>query len=180
MVDRDFLAALPTSDGTVTVRPMQTSDAEAYAAGTEDELVVRFAHLPLENYTPQIVRDLIDGAIAEGLREGSLAVLAIADSGTDAFAGSMVFFDMTHDEAEIGYWISPDHRGRKLANRALVLALGMARQIGLKRLRARTVQENPASERVLLKAGFRQVGEARPEIVPSGKTEMSVRYLIDL
>jgi hypothetical protein len=33
---------------------------------------------------------------------------------------------------------------------------------------------------VLLRAGFKQVGEARPEIVPSGKTEMSVNYLAEL
>lgn len=47
-------------------------------------------------------------------------------------------------------------------------------------LRARTVQVNPASEMVLLSAGFEQVAEAHPEFVPSDMTEMSVNYLIEL
>ncbi|WP_438340942.1 GNAT family N-acetyltransferase [Pseudomonas aeruginosa] len=69
---------------------------------------------------------------------------------------------------------------RKVSGRALAMAVEMARKLGLRKLRARTVQENPASERVLLNAGFEQVGEARPEIVPSGKTEMSVNYLVEV
>ncbi|MDG3580634.1 GNAT family protein [Rhizobium sp. YJ-22] len=176
--DRDFLAVLPISDGVVTIRAMSDVDAEAYAAGTNDALVKRFAHLPLEKYTPQIVRELIQGAIADGLRDGALAVLAISDAGSDSFLGSLVFFDIKPDDAEIGYWVAPQHRGRRVSGRALTLGMEIARKLGLKRLRARTVQENPASERVLLNAGFEQVGEVRPEIVPSGKIEMSVNYLI--
>lgn len=178
--DRDFLAVLPISDGVVTIRTMSDSDAEAYAAGTNDASVKRFAHLPLEVYTPQIVRDMIQGAIADGLRDGTLAVLTISDASSDSFLGSLVIFDVKLDDAEIGYWVAPKHRGRKVSGRALALAVEMARKLGLEKLRARTVQENPASERVLLNAGFEQVGEARPEVVPSGKTEMSVNYLFDV
>ncbi|MBV2142971.1 GNAT family N-acetyltransferase [Falsochrobactrum sp. TDYN1] len=178
--DRDFLSVLPISDGLVTIRAMSDADAEAYAAGTNDALVKHFAHLPLEEYTPQIVRDMIQGAIADGLRDGTLAVLTISDAGSDSFLGSLVFFDVKPDDAEIGYWVGPEHRGRRVSGHALTLAKDMARKLRLKNLRARTVQENPASERVLLRAGFKQVGEARPEIVPSGKTEMSVNYLAEL
>lgn len=178
--DRDFLAVLPISDGVVTIRTMLDTDAEAYAAGTNDASVKRFAHLPLEVYTPQIVRDMIQGAIADGLRYGTLAVMTISDANSDSFLGSLVIFDVKPDDAEIGYWVAPEHRGRKVSGRALTLAIEMARKLGLKNLRARTVQENPASERVLLNAGFEQAGEAQAEIVPSGKTEMSVNYLVEL
>lgn len=178
--ERNFLAVLPISDDVVTVRAMSDTDAEAYAAGANDALVRHFAHLPLDEYTPQIVRSMMRGAIADGLRDGSLAVLAISDAGSDSFLGSLVIFDVKADGAEIGYWVAPEHRGRKVSGRALRLAMEMARKLGLKRLRARTVQENPASEKVLLDAGFEQVGEARPEIVPSGKTEMSVNYRVEL
>lgn len=180
LADRNFLAVLPISDGVVTIRVMSDTDAEAYAAGTNDALVKHFAHLPLDEYTPQIVRDMIRSAIADGLHDGTLAVLTISDATSDSFLGSLVIFDVKPDDAEIGYWVAPEHRGRKVSGRALTLTMEMARKLGLKRLRARTVQENPASERVLLKAGFAQVGEARPEIVPSGKTEMSVNYLAEL
>src|SRR5690606_9056371 len=180
LADRDFLKVLPITDRVVTIRAMSDTDAEAYAAGTNDTLVKRFAHLPLDKYTPQIVRDMIRGAIADGLRDGTLAVLTISSATSDSFLGSLVIFDVKPDDAEVGYWVAPEHRGRKVSGRALTLSMEMARRLGLKRLRARTVQENPASERVLLKAGFEQVGEARPEIVPSGKTEMSVNYLAEL
>lgn len=180
LADRSFLTVLPISDGVMTIRAMSDADAEAYVAGTNDALVKRFAHLPLEEYTPQIVRNMIQGAIADGLRDGTLAVLAISSASSDSFLGSLVFFDIKPDDAEIGYWVAPEHRGRKVSGRALTLAIEMARKLGLKRLRARTVQENTASEKVLLNAGFEQVGEARPEIVPSGKTEMGVNYLIEV
>lgn len=179
-IDRSFFAVLPISDGVVTIRAMSDTDAEAYATGTTDALVRQFAHLPLAEYTPQIVRDMIQGVIADGLRDGTLAVLTISDASSDSFLGSLVIFDVKPDDAEIGYWVAPEHRGRKVSDRALALAVEMARKLGLRKLRARTVQENPASERVLLNAGFEQVGEAQPEIVPSGKTEMSVNYLIEV
>lgn len=176
----DFMSALPISDGNVTIRTMSLADAEAYATGTDDSLVKRFAHLPLENYTPQIVSGMIEGAIAEGLRDGTLAVLSIADTASDVFIGSLVFFDFTLDDAEIGYWITPEHRGRKVSSRALTLARDIGRALGLKRLRARTVVGNPASTKVLQDAGFEQVGEPESQKVPSGKTEMSVSYRLDL
>ena len=176
----DFLAALPVSDGMVSIRPMSAEDAAAYAAGTDDELVQRYAHLPLKQYTPELVRDLIDGVIADGLRQGTLAVLTIADAASDAFLGSLVIFDVSAEDAEVGYWIAPQHRGRQASGRALALAMELARGLGLKRLRARTVRENPASERVLVRAGFAQAGEARPAVTPSGKTEISVSYGVEL
>ena len=177
---RDFRAVLPVTDGMVTIRTMSAADAEAYAAGTEDVLVKRFAHLPLDTYTPQIVRTMIDGAVAEGLRDGTLAVLAICDARSGAFLGSLVFFDITSDDAEIGYWVAPEHRGRAVASQALTLAFDIAGAVGLKRLRAKTVEENPASQKVLLNAGFEPSGDACPEVLPSGKTRMSVTYLLEL
>lgn len=176
----DFHAILPVSDGVVSIRLMTGADAEAYAAGTDDPLVKRFAHLPLEKYTPQIVRDLIEGAIADGLKDGSLAVLAISDAASDSFLGSLVFFDIRTEDAEIGYWVCPEHRGRNISSHALALAAEIARALGLKALRARTVEDNPASTKILLRAGFEQLGEATPQTVPSGKTEMSLDYRIAL
>lgn len=176
----NFLDALPIADGVVAIRIMSDADAQAYAGGTEDAQVKRFAHLPLEQYTQQIVRDMIQGVIADGLRDGKLAVLTIADASSDAFLGSLVFFDITPDDAEIGYWVAPGHRGRKVSGRALRLSLEIARSLGMKKLRARTVRENPASEKALLGAGFEQVGEAQRSVTPSGKVEMSVSYCVEV
>ena len=92
----------------------------------------------------------------------------------------MVFFDVSSKAAEIGYWISPEHRGQKVSRRALSLVLNVGRALGMRSIRARTVEGNPASQKVLLDAGFTQEGEARPEVVPSGRTEVSLNYSIEL
>lgn len=175
-----LLRALPVSDGKITLRAMKHEDAQAYADGSEDVQVKRFAHLPLEKYTAAIMRDLIDSAIADGLRNGNLAILTISDAASDAFMGSLVLFDISAEEAEIGYWVAPQHRGKNISNAAIALALRIAGALELKRLRARTVADNPASVAVLQKAGFKQCGEAQPDLVPSGKTELSIRFMMAL
>lgn len=179
-LEKDFTTAVPISDGVVTIRLMSDLDADAYATGADDALVKRFAHLPLGKYTPQVVRDMIRGVIADGLRDRTLAVLAIADTRSDSFLGSLVIFDIKKDEAEIGYWVAPTHRGRGVSRRALILSTEIARIMGLKKLRARTVRENPASEKSLIKAGFSQVSEPQLEETPSGKLEMGICYCLEV
>lgn len=58
------------------------------------------------------------------------------------------------DCAEVGYWIGRDHWGRGYATEALRGVLSLARTIGHRRLAARHFVDNPASGRVLRKAGF--------------------------
>lgn len=179
-LEKDFTTAIPISDGIVTIRLMSDADADAYAAGANDALVKRFAHLPLEKYTPQIVHDMIRGVIADGLRDRTFAVLTIADASSDAFLGSLVIFDINGVEAEVGYWVAPTYRGHGVSRHALMLSVEIARIWGLKKLHARTVRDNPASEKSLLKAGFSLISEAQPEKTPSGKTEMSISYCVGL
>src|SRR5690606_5657062 len=58
-------AHLPIGAGDIVVRRLRHEDAEAFALGTEDPAVREYGHLPLSEYTPEIVRDQIDGVIAE-------------------------------------------------------------------------------------------------------------------
>jgi len=164
-----FLTVLPCIEADVRVRPLKYEDATAFAEGTRDEAVRRFGHLPLSEYTPEVVREQIDGVIAAGLADGSLAVLAVADAQSDGFLGSIVLFDVREDRAEVGFWLAPWARGRGAAQQALRATARMAAHIGLSLLVARTAPENEGSRRVLEGAGFRQVGPPRTETVPSGE-----------
>ncbi|MFK4824974.1 GNAT family N-acetyltransferase [Paenochrobactrum sp. BZR 588] len=175
-----LLEHLPVSNGQVILRAMKQDDAHAYAAGTADAAVKQFGHLPLEHYTPAIMSEMIVGAIADGLRSGELAVLTIADAETDRFVGSLVLFDFTDQDAEIGYWVGPDFRGRNIAYQALMLATDYARALGFQQLRARTVIDNPASAHVLYKARFLQTGLPEAETAPSGKTELVLKFILKL
>ena len=63
---------------------------------------------------------------------------------------------------EVGYWIDPSYWGRGFATEALGGVLSLARLAGHQRILGRHAADNPASGRVLRKAGFRPTGRARP------------------
>jgi RimJ/RimL family protein N-acetyltransferase len=159
---------LPLRSPGAVLRALRPSDARAYAVGAADPATREFAHLPEPEYTEESVLALIDGAISEGWSRGDLAVLAIADPVTDAFAGSLVLFGADQAAAEVGFWVHPDHRGRHLAAAALALAAQFASRCGLTVLTARTVPENRASARVLDQAGYSR-GDTLRDVAPSGQ-----------
>ena len=170
---------LPITFENTRLRPLSELDADAYAAGTKDEAVRRFGHLPESDYTPESVRRMIRDEVAEGLSSGTLAVLALADAETDRFAGSLVLFDVSSEAAEVGFWIHPDARGAGHARRGLELASRFARNSGLRTLTARTLLENKASQRCLTNAGFHEV-ERAVGTTPAGQREELFHYRRDL
>ncbi|GGM54355.1 N-acetyltransferase [Longimycelium tulufanense] len=177
--DRFGLGAQGLNDGTIRIRHLVEGDAEAYAAASTDPAVVRFAHLPRRSYTPELVRQDIRTTIAEGLRTGQLAVLAIADADTDDFLGSIVLFELNWAtrRGEVGFWLTPAARGRGVAGRALRLVLRWCfDRLGLTALAARTDAANEASRRVLERAGFRADGQGSTT-APSGDTVSALHYV---
>lgn len=170
---------LPITFENTRLRPLSELDADAYAAGTKDEAVRRFGHLPGSDYTPESVRRMIRDEVAKGLSSGTLAVLALADAETDRFVGSVVLFDVCSEAAEVGFWIHPDARGAGHARRGLELASRFARNSGLRTLTARTLPENKASQRCLTNAGFREV-ERAVGTTPAGQCEELFHYRRDL
>ncbi|WP_246081711.1 GNAT family N-acetyltransferase [Nocardioides litoris] len=71
--------------------------------------------------------------------------------------GSIGFFGPPEDgEAEVGYGLVPEVRGRGLATEALRAVLAETDRLGV-RVRARTEAGNRASVRVLAKAGFTEL-----------------------
>ena len=170
---------LPLQNSRARLRPLTCDDATAYAAGTDDEAVREFGHLPEPEYTETSVIELVDGVIREGLERGDLAVLTMADPATDAFGGSLVLFGASDGSVEVGFWVHPDHRGKGIASAALALAVEFVRRSGITRLVARTVPENQASRRILERAGFDQ-GKTTRDVAPSGQQIMLMHYLLDL
>lgn len=170
---------LPLQNSRARLRPLTCDDATAYAAGTDDEAVREFGHLPEPEYTPASVRTMIERDASPGLARGDLAVLAIARTDTDVFAGSLVIFDVSDDRAEVGFWVHPDHRGHGLSAAALALAADFARSSGLTQLDARTLPENVASQRTLEAAGFVHHGRS-VDTAPSGHRAELLGYTLSL
>ena len=84
-------------------------------------------------------------------------------------------------EIELGYWIARERWGQGYATEAVRGLLSIARASGLLRLEAGHFLDNPASGRVLAKAGFRSTGEIAPRFsLGRGAEAPSLRLLIDL
>lgn len=166
---------LPLESQSVRLRAIESDDAIAFAEGAADPAVRKYGHLPESEYTPTSVKKMIVREAVPGLTRGDLGVLAIADRFTDAFAGSLVIFNITELLGEVGFWIHPAYRGSGLSTAALNLAVRFARESGLQELTARTVPENSASQRALARAGFtfrkRGVG-----VAPSGHVSEFLSY----
>ena len=70
--------------------------------------------------------------------------------------------EVAEGQIEVGYWVEPGSWGRGYATEALSGLLALARLAGHRRIYSRHAADNPASGRVLRKAGFRPTGRARP------------------
>jgi RimJ/RimL family protein N-acetyltransferase len=75
--------------------------------------------------------------------------------------GSVSLFkiDEYQQMAEVGYWVTPEHRGRGVATRGVRGATGFAfAELGLRRVVLFHAVDNPGSCGVALRAGFAQEG----------------------
>jgi RimJ/RimL family protein N-acetyltransferase len=84
--------------------------------------------------------------------------------GDDALVGSVSLFhvDLDQGDAELGYWVAPDVRGRGYATRAVNAAVDHAfSRVGLRRVYLFHAVDNPASCRVAERGGFRLEGTLR-------------------
>lgn len=78
--------------------------------------------------------------------------------------------DIFRLSAEIGYWIGEPFWGRGIATAAVKAVCGHAfKELNLVRLYAYVFEWNPASARVLEKAGFECEGRLRKSVVKDGK-----------
>lgn len=103
------------------------------------------------------------GAQEARWRDGTHLTCAITERGVDALVGAVgLVFAAEHARAELGYWIAVPAWGRGYATEASVALCdyGFA-TLGLHRIEARHVADNPASGAVMRKLGMRQEGVLR-------------------
>jgi ribosomal-protein-alanine N-acetyltransferase len=72
--------------------------------------------------------------------------------------------------AEVSYWLDPAEHGKGLAGAAVAVICTTAdAELDLHRIEAGTIADNVASQRVLLRNGFEQIGRARDYIHSDGR-----------
>lgn len=145
-----------SGDGFV-LRRWAPEDAEWYVRARDEEIF---------RWTTE-KRDLTAADTASAIRqinEGADALcLAVVDSGTGGLLGNLALtFDLAERSiGEVMYWLAPEGRGRGIASRSVALLCDWAFQnIGLARIRLKTLPENARSQRVAERAGFRVIEES--------------------
>ncbi|MCL7959647.1 MAG: GNAT family N-acetyltransferase, partial [marine benthic group bacterium] len=99
--------------------------------------------------------------------------LALAVTDSSVLVGAISLrLDFEHARAELGYWIGLPFWGRGYATEAAVAMVGYGfNELGLNRIFAHHVARNPASGRVMKKAGFTHEGFHRAHVLKNGRFE---------
>jgi RimJ/RimL family protein N-acetyltransferase len=138
------------------LRPAWAEDASELTRAIGQEAVVRMlARVPWP-YHEEHARAWIETAHSASLPD---LLVTLPEAG-----GRIVGACGLHEDdgrIEVGYWIEPGHWNRGYATEALNGLLALARTLGHQRIVGRHAADNPASGRVLRKAGFRPTGRAR-------------------
>ena len=110
---------------------------------------------------------------ADDWAAGRSVTWAIARSGDGALLGAVALrLRLANHHAVAGYWVGREHWGQGVATEALsaVLAWGFD-GLGLHRIEATHLRRNPASGRVMEKAGMRVEGVLRESVCKDGRLE---------
>ncbi|MEU1468812.1 GNAT family protein [Streptomyces sp. NPDC005761] len=113
-------------------------------------------------YTEEGQRERLAGALAD--RDAGRAMPWVLCDGQDRAIGAFTLNGVVRGpfrSAALGYWVDVDFAGRGLATAAVRLICDLARdELRLHRIEAGTLPYNLASQRVLVKCGFEQIGLA--------------------
>ena len=141
------------------LRPHFPEDWEAVYRGICDEGIVRnlarapwpympehaqdFAKLPQDPFEPRFAITL----------RGEPGAPLVGCIGLDRKEGK------DPQAIEVGYWLARDHWGRGLTTEALLAVCDVAKMLGYTNIAAEHFVDNPASGKVMMKAGFAPTGK---------------------
>jgi [ribosomal protein S5]-alanine N-acetyltransferase len=112
-------------------------------------------------------------------QRGELATFAITEASEGLVGAIGLVIESAHQRAEAGYWIGLPFWGRGYATEALsaLIAFGFT-QLNLNRIHASHFTRNPASGRVMVKAGMSYEGCFRQHVLKWGRFEDLSKYAI--
>ncbi len=119
------------------------------------------------------------GTHAPGWERGEQATFAITQPSEGLVGVIGLTIEAAHKRAEAGYWIGTPFWGRGYASEALkaIIEFGF-KQLDLNRIHASHFVRNPASGRVMIKAGMSYEGRLRQHILKWGQFEDLAKYSI--
>jgi RimJ/RimL family protein N-acetyltransferase len=161
----------------LVLRPFEPADA-ACVQRLAGEYAIALNTAMIPHPYPEGAAEQWIASQADGFARGETANFAIIERESGELVGSIgLTFDRAHQMAEMGYWIGKPFWGRGYGTEAarVVIAYGFE-SCGLNRIWAGRFGRNPASGRVLEKAGLKLEGVLRQHFVKWGEAQDVYRY----
>ncbi len=153
------LALLPYDLGSVRLRRLRDDDFAVFFGYRSDPQVARYqGWWPMDEAKARAF--LHEQGAQVGIELGGWVQLAIADATSDALLGDIGVW-MSHDrnEAELGITVAPSAQGRGVGRNAVSAALALLfSEPMVARVRANADARNAPCRRMLVAAGFREIG----------------------
>jgi RimJ/RimL family protein N-acetyltransferase len=141
------------------LRRLRPRDAGLIALYAADPRVARATAVIPHPYPPGAAEAFVERALSPAARDLVWA-LDTGEDGGNGLIGLISLKPHGEGEAEIGYWVAPAFWNTGYASEAVEGLVAHAARDGWRELTAGVFQDNPASARVLTRAGFAYEGDA--------------------
>ncbi|MFY9633563.1 MAG: GNAT family N-acetyltransferase [Cellulosimicrobium cellulans] len=166
--------------GTVGARVMHPSDAGPLQAAYQlnrNHLAPWGPDRPAAFYTAEGQAEVIGSKLAQHAAGSEVPFILLED---ERLVGALTITGIVRGpflSANLGYWVDQEFTGRGIGSAAVAFALDYSRkELGLHRLQAATLIHNAASQKVLRKAGFTEIGLASAYLLIAGSWQDHILY----
>jgi RimJ/RimL family protein N-acetyltransferase len=155
------------TDGDLVLRVPTEDDIDALLPAVADPELREAANMP------HVGREQAQASIAHLpalMASGRMLPMTALDATGDIVGGGILHhLDAERGIVEVGYWVLPHARRRGIARQIARLLAEHAFALGIERVAAYVNVDNPASERVLERAGYTREGVVRSLPKPDGR-----------
>ncbi|MEM6528616.1 MAG: GNAT family N-acetyltransferase [Chloroflexota bacterium] len=152
------------------LRMVELTDAPAIQHLANDPLIARNTLTIRYPYPEGLAEEWLRETMLPAIEAGEDYLFAMTLRETGEFMGVLGMHNRQFDRMVVGYWIGKPYRGNGYTPEALrrVIAFGFD-ELGLNRIYAEYFPHNPASRRVMEKAGMRYEGTLRQHVCKDGE-----------
>lgn len=163
------------------MRVLRPSDAEPLAAAyrrNRDHLAPWEPERTEEFYTVERQSQIIESKLAQNSAGSEVPFVLLDDE--ERVVGALTLTGIVRGpflSAHLGYWVDKEHNGQGIGSAAIAFAVDFSRQeLGLHRLQAATLPHNAASQKILKRAGFEEIGYAPSYLRIAGSWQDHILY----